>query len=202
MRDGGKYRNSALVVGPKGPIATFAKMWLPNGNEREFFTAGDELMVIKSQGWAFTVGICADLDRGEYFATAAKAGAELFLLPVAGSGLAKLVGPDGNQARQAEAHRKLHEKIMRAWARRDAMFICYANQAGRSGNSWFPALAMAVDPEGELLGLHEATEGMLVVDASRDILRNARAAAVPPPEPIEIKNSAGHIIRVRHFSDL
>ena len=64
--------------------------------------------MLDSQGWRFAVGICADLQRGDYFRLAADAGAEFFLLCVAGSGMPELVGPDGDQTKQAEHHRALH----------------------------------------------------------------------------------------------
>ena len=64
---------------------------------------GETLLVLDSQGWRFAVGICADLQRGDYFRLAADAGAEFFLLCVAGSGMPELVGPDGDQTKQAEA---------------------------------------------------------------------------------------------------
>ena len=51
LRDGAKYRNAALIVGPAGHLAKFSKLWLPNKNEERFFTAGTELLVIESQGW-------------------------------------------------------------------------------------------------------------------------------------------------------
>ena len=101
-RRGDRRFNSALIVGPDGYLATYDKMWLPGG-EREYFEAGATLPVIASQGWRFAVGICADLQRGDYFRLAAEAGAEFFLLCVAGSGMPDLVGPDGDQTKQAEA---------------------------------------------------------------------------------------------------
>ena len=87
-------------------------MWLPGG-EREYFQPGETLLVLDSQGWRFAVGICADLQRGDYFRLAADAGAEFFLLCVAGSGMPELVGPDGDQTKQAEHHRALHTTLMR-----------------------------------------------------------------------------------------
>ena len=101
-RRGDRRFNSALVVGPDGYLATYDKMWLPGG-EREYFQPGETLPVIDSQGWRFAVGICADLQRGDYFRLAADAGAEFFLLCVAGSGMPELVDPDGDQTKQAEA---------------------------------------------------------------------------------------------------
>ena len=131
-RRGDRRFNSALVVGPNGYLATYDKMWLPGG-EREYFEPGETLPVLDAQGWRFAVGICADLQRGDYFRLAADAGAEFFLLCVAGSGMPELVGPDGDQTKQAEAHRALHVKLMRRWSAQSGLYIFYANQAGKSG---------------------------------------------------------------------
>ena len=131
-RRGDRRFNSALVVGPDGYLATYDKMWLPGG-EREYFQPGETLLVVDSQGWRFAVGICADLQRGDYFRLAADAGAEFFLLCVAGSGMPELVGPDGDQTKQAEHHRALHAKLMRRWSAQSGLYVFYANQAGKSG---------------------------------------------------------------------
>ena len=58
---GDRLRNSALIVGPEGYLATFSKLHLPNPNEREWFVPGDMFPVVASQGWTFGVGICYDL---------------------------------------------------------------------------------------------------------------------------------------------
>ena len=173
-RRGDRRFNSALVVGPGGYLATYDKMWLPGG-EREYFQPGETLPVLDSQGWRFAVGICADLQRGDYFRLAADAGAEFFLLCVAGSGMPELVGPDGDQTKQAEAHRALHTELMRRWSAQSGMYIFYANQAGKSGPSWFPGLVLVTDPHGQLVAEHLPTEGMVVAEVSRGAL----AAACP-----------------------
>ena len=64
-------------LGRTGYLATYDKMWLPGG-ERDYFQPGKTLPVVDSQGWRFAVGICADLQRGDYFRLAADAGAEFF----------------------------------------------------------------------------------------------------------------------------
>ncbi len=171
---GDRRFNSALVVGPDGYLATYDKMWLPGG-EREYFQPGETLPVVDSQGWRFAVGICADLQRGDYFRLAADAGAEFFLLCVAGSGMPELVGPDGDQTKQAEHHRALHTKLMRRWSAQSGMYIFYANQAGKSGPAWFPGLVLVTDPHGQLVAEHLPTEGMVVAEVSRGVL----AAACP-----------------------
>ena len=83
---GARYRNSALIVGPKGYLATFIKLHIPNATERTWFEPGNELPVVTSQGWTFSVGICYDLRFPEIFRTAAQQGAEFFLIAVGGSG--------------------------------------------------------------------------------------------------------------------
>ena len=196
-RRGDRRFNSALIVGPDGYLATYDKMWLPGG-EREYFEPGATLPVIHSQGWRFAVGICADLQRGDYFRLAADAGAEFFLLCVAGSGMPDLVGPDGDQTKQAEAHRALHVKLLRRWSAQSGLYIYYANQAGRSGPAWFPGLVLVTDPHGQLVAEHLPTEGMVVTEVSRGVLD-----AACPTGPCEEEdgegpvNSAGRTVSVR-----
>ena len=195
-RRGDRRFNSALVVGPDGYLATYDKMWLPGG-EREYFEPGATLPVIHSQGWRFAVGICADLQRGDYFRLAAEAGAEFFLLCVAGSGMPELVGPDGDQTKQAEHHRALHVKLMRRWSAQSGLYIFYANQAGKSGPAWFPGLVLVTDPHGELVAEHLPTEGMVVTEVSR---RDLAAACPTGPGEEDAEgpvNSAGEAVSVR-----
>ena len=154
-------RNSALVIGPKGHLTTYRKLWLPNANERKWFEAGRRLPVVESQGWKFSVGICADINYSEYFNTAARGGAEMMLCPIGGSGRDNLVNkPTGDQTKQAEFHRNLHMKFLPARASNSGMYVFYANQAGRSGDYWYPGLALALDPRGKLLGEHRPTEAV------------------------------------------
>ena len=184
-RRGDRRFNCALVVGPDGYLATYDKMWLPGG-EREYFEPGATLPVIHSQGWRFAVGICADLQRGDYFRLAADAGAEFFLLCVAGSGKPELVGPDGDQTKQAEHHRALHTKLMSKWSAQSGLYIFYANQAGKSGPAWFPGLVLVTDPQGQLVAEHLPNEGMVVTEVSRGAL-----AAACPAGPGEEDDTAG-----------
>ena len=83
---GERFLNSALIVGPEGLLATFGKLHLPGRTEKEWFLPGETLPVVTSRGWTFSVGICYDVRFPEIFRTAALKGAELFFLPVGGSG--------------------------------------------------------------------------------------------------------------------
>jgi len=195
-REGDKFRNCALVVGPRGHLTTFHKLWLPGTVEKKYFIAGTTLPIVQSQGWTLSVGICADLNHSDYFHTAAAHGAELFLSPVGGSGAANLVSEDGDQTKQALYHKSLHEKLMRKHAIDTGMYVFYANQAGRSGNNWFPGLSLAVDPSGRLVGEHLPTEGMTVTEVSKTAIaaKSKKRAAITAKK---CRNSSGQDITVR-----
>ncbi|MEO1996642.1 MAG: nitrilase-related carbon-nitrogen hydrolase, partial [Planctomycetaceae bacterium] len=142
------------------------------------------------------VGICADINHEAYFNTAASQGAELMLCPIGGSGRDWLADKEtGDQTKQAEFHRNLHMKFLPARASGSRMYVFYANQAGRSGDSWYPGLALALDPLGKLVGEHRPTEGMIVTDISKKLLAEARAkpAKANGSSP---KNSAGQLVAV------
>lgn len=199
-REGDKLRNCALVVGPRGHLTTFHKLWLPNSTEEKYFIAGTALPIVKSQGWTLSVGICADLNHADYFHTAAAHGAELFLLPVGGSGAANLVSDGGDQTKQAEYHKSLHERLMRKHAIDTGMYVFYANQAGHSGNGWFPGLSLAIDPSGRLVDEHLPTEGMTVTVVSK----RAIAAKLKERSAVtakECRNSSGKTVNVHVISE-
>ena len=199
-REGDKFRNCALVVGPRGHLTTFHKLWLPNLTEKEYFIAGTTLPIVQSGGWTLSVGICADLNHADYFHTAAAHGAEIFLLPVGGSGAANLVSDDGDQTKQAHYHKSLHEKLMRKHAIDTGMYVFYANQAGHSGSAWFPGLALAVDPGGRLVDEHLPTEGMTVTEISKSAIA-ARFKERSAVTAKKCRNSSGQDVDVRVISE-
>ena len=192
-----KFGNGAFIVGPDGLSDIFNKLWLPNENELGFFEPGEELLIVQSRGWTFSVGICADLNRAEYFRAAGMHGAEMFLMPVAGSGMADLVGEDGDQARQAKAHRDLHLEIMQEHALLSGMYVFYANQAGQSGGNSFPGLAMSVGPTGHLLDEHLPTEGMIVTEITKRPPEEANKAIENQEETEQLLNSSGAPVSIR-----
>ena len=174
---GEQLRNSALIVGPEGYLTTFSKLHLPNPNEREWFVPGDTFPVVASQGWTFGVGICYDLRFPELFRGAAQKGAELFFLPVGGSGGIEKISDNGDQREQAEFHKELAMQLLPGRAVDNALHIFYANQSGHSGNAWFPGLCLAIDPSGELIDEYLPDEGMIVTKVKREVADRARASA-------------------------
>jgi len=172
-----RVRNSVLIVGPDGYLATFSKLHMPNPTEREWFEPGNELPVVTSQGWTFSVGICYDLRFPEIFRAAARHGADFFLLAVGGSGATEEIATDGDQTEQAQYHKAFAMQCLPARAVDNALYIFYANQAGTSGNAQFPGLALAVDPDGELVAEHLPDEDMIVVEVSREAIAAARSGS-------------------------
>ena len=174
---GEQLRNSALIVGPEGYLTTFSKLHLPNPNERKWFVPGDTFPVVASQDWTFGVGICYDLRFPELFRSAAQNGAELFFIPVGGSGGNEKVSNNGDQREQAEFHKELAMQLLPGRAVDNALHIFYANQSGHSGNAWFPGLCLAIDPNGQLIGEYLPDEGMIVTEVKREVADRARASA-------------------------
>ena len=174
---GEQLRNSALIVGPEGYLATFSKLHLPNPNEREWFVPGETFPVVASQGWTFGVGICYDLRFPELFRGAAQKGAELFFIPVGGSGATEKISDNGDQHEQAESHKELAMQLLPGRAVDNALHIFYANQSGHSGNAWFPGLCLAIDPSGQLIDEYLPNEGMIVTEVKREVANRARASA-------------------------
>jgi predicted amidohydrolase len=133
--------------------------------------------VVASQGWTFGVGICYDLRFPELFRGAAQKGAELFFIPVGGSGATEKIATDGGQREQAEFHKELAMQLLPGRAVDNALHIFYANQSGHSGNAWFPGLCLAIDPNGQLIDEYLPDEGMIITEVKREVADRARASA-------------------------
>src|ERR1051326_2208046 len=119
---GDRFGNNVVVFRPTGAIGTFTKVHLPNEGERKWFMPGEHVLVVKSQGWTFSVGICADLNYPELFRAAARAGAEFFLLAVGCNG-------DGTQQCAIENAME-YSRLMYPCAVANGLYIFYADQSG------------------------------------------------------------------------
>ena len=159
--------NSMLIVGPKGPLTTYRKLHMPNETEERWFTPGDRQVVVTSQGWTFSVGICFDLNVPDLFRTAALAGAEFMLFGVGNS------GSDDAAARQ----RNMYSRLMCGFAAANGLYVFYCNQAGRSGKASLCGLAFSMDPRGDLLDSSAGGEGMVVTSVSRELVQDLRELA-------------------------
>ena len=156
-----RFRNSALVVGPNGYLATYTKLHLPNPGEKEWFEPGEHLVVVNSQGWTFGLAICFDIRFPELFRASAQHGAQFMLLSVGGSGF------PAAGLKECRAVRRTTMELLPSRAIDNALYIFHTNAAGKSGSHFFPGVALALDPNGKLIGEH-LRQGMLVSEMSRD----------------------------------
>ncbi len=165
-------RNSVLIVGPEGYLATYSKLHLPNETEREWFEPGEALPIVNSQNWRFSVGICYDVCVPEIFRAAASREVDFFLLAVGGSYAPHEIE---RATEMSEEYRELTMKILPSRAVDNGIYVFFANQSGVSGNAWFPGLSLAIDPAGNVIGELLKDEGMILADVSRQAISAARA---------------------------
>lgn len=164
---GPRFRNSVLIVAPEGLLGTYAKVHLPNEKELEWFFPGEELVVAKSRGWTFSVGICADLNYPELFRAAAGAGADFIMFAVGCSGNGTTGG--------AVAGREEYSGLMRSGAVANGLCVLYADQVGPDRLS----LAFTMNQRGEVVDSCCAREGIAMVEIDRAAIREARAGGDP-----------------------
>ena len=162
-----RLRNAVLVVGPDGFLGSYTKIHLPNENERAWFVEGDRVLVVRSQGWTFSVGICADLNYPEMFRSAARGGAEFFLLSVGCSG-------DGSRENAVRCLKE-YSGLMRSAAVANGLPIFYADQAGPDRAS----LAFSMDLRGDVVDSLCGREGLVTTEISRGAIDRARAGGDP-----------------------
>ena len=174
---GDRFLNSALTIGPDGYLNTYSKLHLPNENEKKWFSLGPSLPVVRSQGWTFGVGICFDVRFPEIFRAAALNGAEMFFLLVGGS---LKVSNSENSRVQSKAAKLLLKDTMKLLPSRaidNGMYVLFANQAGHSGNAWFPGYSLGVSPDGDIVGEHSTgKEGMVVLEVSKKAVEEAKSS--------------------------
>jgi predicted amidohydrolase len=157
--DDSLLRNSLWMFGPGGWLGSYAKVQLPNERERTWFEPGRQLPIVESQGWRFSVGICADLNVPEPFRAAATAGAEFFLLGVGSSG----------RAEDAALAAQDFLRVLSNSAQCNALDIFLCNQAGPES----PGVALCCDHRGQLTQLCTG-EGLIIAEVNRTRILDAR----------------------------
>lgn len=183
----GRGRNRATIVGPGGDILCEYDKIHPFsfGRECERFTGGDEVMTytwnadVRTNGRGggssvtreqsapeqatrtITIGpaICYDLRFPELFRSAAKLGAEMFVL-----------GANWPQPR------KVHREVLSiARAIENQAYMLCVNRAGRDPFLEYAGGTIAVDPKGEVIGRMDEREGVLSVAIDPGLVRSWRA---------------------------
>ena len=117
---------AAFIAAPDGTITVYAKQYLHPG-EAAFFVPGPAGAVVRVNGAAVGVAICADLGHVEHAAAAAASGAVVYAVGA-------LITPEGYPA---------DERLLRGHARNHDMVVLMANHSAPTGG-WIPAGRSAV----------------------------------------------------------
>lgn len=154
--DGGKTFDSSPVIGTDGTILGVTRMVhiteYPCFHEQSYYDPGDRgTPVIETEFGNIGVCICYDRHFPEYLRSLALAGADIVIVPQAGS-----VGewPDG-----------LYEAEMQVAAFQNGFFTALCNRVGQEPKLHFAGESFVCDPAGRVIGrAGQGTEETLIVD--------------------------------------
>jgi N-carbamoylputrescine amidase len=143
-REGDRIFNTAVLVGPHGPVLHYRKLHLFSG-EKDVLAPGDlGLPVVQTQVGVIALCVCYDLRFVETLRALSLSGAELVCVPTAW-----VVGFDAQrwdadgfcpQARGALLQANL-----------DGVFVACASQVGRLGGHEFLGSSVVGDPRGQCI---------------------------------------------------
>jgi len=157
-RDGDACYDSSPVIDADGTLLGRTRMLHITDydcfHERHYYTPGDTgAPVYETRAGRIGVAICYDRHFPEYMRALALGGADLVVVPQAGT-----VGewPDG-----------LFEAEMRVAAFQNGYFVALANRVGREERMTFAGLSFACAPDGSMLG--QAGDGDEVFHADVDL---------------------------------
>jgi len=169
-RDGRLY-NAATVLCEGRVVGTYCKRELPNYSvfdEQRYFAAADQPLVFEAKGVRFGVNICEDIWFDHTPRAAARAGAQVLLVPNASP---------YNTGKQDERLR-----VARRCAQETGCAVIYANMVGGQDELVFDGASFALDAQGQPAArLPDYAEGVNVVEvdaggAVRPVSRHADVA--------------------------
>lgn len=152
--DDGRGRNCAAIINPQGRITgTYRKVHpFSYGREIEYFTGGDELMIVRScDGVHICPTICYDLRFPELWRIGAVNGAEVFT-----------IGASWPAPRQAH-----WRALLIARAIENQAFVVAVNRVGRDPHLRYAGGSIVINPQGEVLA--EADDQPQLLEAHLDI---------------------------------
>jgi predicted amidohydrolase len=156
-RDGEHLFNSAVAVGPSGPIAHYRKAHL-FAEEKVAFAPGDlGFPVARTRFGTIGICVCYDLRFVEVVRIMALRGADLICVPTAWL-------PGYDQERWDSEGMSPQGRGAELQANLNQVFIAAASQAGRSGDCDFLGSSVLVDPFGKrVIGPLSGSEAEVVV---------------------------------------
>jgi predicted amidohydrolase len=154
---------SHMVVGPEGVMGCYRKTHL-SPNEKEFYRAGDTLMVFSSPKCTFAVQLCYEAHFPEISTIMSLQGADILFIPHA--------SPRGGP-----------KKKLKSWMRHlpgrafdNGVFVVACNQVGKSEEGFsFPGVAVVLGPDGGVLSEYAGNEeAILLAEVRSDTLEEVR----------------------------
>jgi predicted amidohydrolase len=152
-------RNMAILAGPDGSGATYAKIHpFTFGGEDRVYAGGDRVVTAAVDDLRVTPFVCYDLRFPEPFRLAAE---ETDLFAVV--------------ANWPNARREHWRTLLRARAIENLCYVAGVNRVGEGGGLRYAGDSALISPWGEVLVEGEASEAVLVADVEPAAVREARA---------------------------
>lgn len=156
----GKGLNQAVVITPEGKELTrYTKVHpFTLGGELANYARGTEVKHYEWNGIQVTPFICYDLRFPEIFRTAAKRGAEMFVVIA-------------DWPNKREHH---WVTLLQARAIENLAYVVGVNQAGKDPHHVYPGRSMIIDPHGKILADAGGPEGIISAEIEPTVVRSWR----------------------------
>jgi len=153
-RDGNTVFNSSVLFDARGNlVALYRKIHLFGPKEREFFTAGDELVVACLGDRKIGMAICYDIEFPEFARALKQRGADL------------IVAPTANMLPYVE----VPTTFVRARALENGLFVAYANHCGAEADVEYTGMSCISGPDGlDLARAGVRGEALLLAELTTD----------------------------------
>lgn len=174
----GTYYNAHALLGPDGLIGIQHKLHASN-DEYFSFRMGRQLSVFDLGFCKTGTLVCYDSNFSEVWRVLALRGAELVLLPHASrTGWGQEV-PAERQLEQLRQSLEALPQPFGTYARENAVYALFANQAGYNGHSTHAGGAYALDPAGQapVKSQPALEDQMITVEIGPTLLEKARRSA-------------------------
>jgi predicted amidohydrolase len=154
---------SQIAAGPRGLLGVYRKTHL-SPPESALYEAGQDLTVFSSEHVTFGIQLCYETHFPEISTIMALRGVDVLFLPHA--------SPRGEPVGKMASW----QRHMPSRAFDNGFFVVACNQAGTNKEGlYFPAVAMAIGPDGRIMERYtEKEEGLMVVDLKAGMLDEVR----------------------------
>ena len=151
-------RNMALLAGPDGTVARYAKIHpFSFAGEDRIYAPGDRVVTVPIEGLRVTPFVCYDLRFPEPFRLAAEE-TDLFVVV----------------ANWPDARREHWRTLLRARAIENLSYVIGVNRVGEGGRLHYSGDSAAISPWGETLVEGGKEEAVLVCDVDAEVVKDAR----------------------------